>query len=284
MDKAAGISPGTGYETLKHEHLLASPTIDLVYISLPNHLHEEWTIRALQKGKHVICEKPLGLDASSVERMLNHADGQGLLLYENLMYLHHPQHALVKEIIETERIGRIKTLRTVFGIPLPGKGNFRLDPAMGGGAFHDLIRYPLGTALHYLKGDRYRFQGIAMDRNGLNIAMHGTAITSESEMLTFSIAFGQQYESYYEIIGETGKIRIDRAYTLPADLANRIQVTIGDQDSSLIVPPTDHFRLMIEHVCDLINGNSDFRKAHARTRLLARMAEELERGCIHVET
>jgi dTDP-3,4-didehydro-2,6-dideoxy-alpha-D-glucose 3-reductase len=280
-EKAAALAPGERYELLGYEELLCSPAVDLVYLSLPNHLHEEWTIRALEQGKHVICEKPLGLTADSVERMLRAAEQRNLLLYENLMYLHHPQHAAVKELLATGRLGRITALRSVFGFPFPQEGNFRLVPAMGGGAFHDLARYPLGTALHFLQGDISRFRGVALARDGLNVAMHGVAATSAREIFTFSIAFGQQYESFYEIVGELGKVRVERAYTTPAELANRIEVTRGTRDESFTVAASDHFQLMIEHVCALAGNGEGVRAAHERSRRLARLAEAMERGCVH---
>jgi predicted dehydrogenase len=281
--KAAAVNPGETCEVLGYEDLLAHPAIDLVYLSLPNHLHEEWTLRALQSGKHVICEKPLALSAASAERMLNCAGERGLLLYENLMYLHHPQHAAVKELIASGGIGRIQSLRSVFGFPFPTEGNFRLDPEKGGGAFHDLARYPLSTALYFLRGDSYQFKGYALDRNGLNVALHGIALTAAGELFSFSMAFGQQYESHYEIIGELGKIRVERAYTTPAELENLVQVSCGERDASFAVPPCDHFRLMIEHVCALVRNAGDFRETHERSRRLARLAEQMERGCHHEE-
>ena len=281
--RAAPSLAGETYAVLGYEELLAREEIELVYLSLPNHLHEEWTVRALQSGKHVICEKPLGLSAASVERMLRCAGERGVLLYENLMYLHHPQHAAVKGLIDAGRIGRLRSLRSVFAFPVPAAGNFRLDPERGGGAFHDLARYPLSTALHFLQGDSYRFRGFALDRSGLNVAMHGTALTSAGEVFTFSIAFGQQYESYYEIIGELGKIRVDRAYTTPADLANLIRVTCGERDASFTVPPGDHFRLMIEHFCAVVRNGGDFGEMHQRIRRLARLADQMEKGCRHEE-
>lgn len=278
-EKAATFVPGVAYEPLGYEELLASPDVDLVYISLSNHLHEEWTIRALEQGKHVLCEKPLGLSSSSVGRMLAVAGERGLLLYENLMFLHHSQHAAVKALIEEGRIGRVTALRSVFGIPGFKADNFRLDPARGGGAFHDLARYPLGTALHFLQGEITGFRGVSHGRDGLNLGMHGAALTSAAEAFSFSIAFDRQYESYYEIVGERGKIRVERAYTTPPELANTVHLICGVREDSFVVPPADHFLRTIDHVCTLIRTKGDYRHEHERTMRLALLAEAMERGC-----
>lgn len=279
--QAAGFVPGAAYAALGYEELVSHPGLELVYISVPNHLHEEWTLRALDHGKHVICEKPLALSAAAVERMVAAAEDRGLLLYENLMFLHHPQHDIVAELLASGMVGRPALVRSVFSIPLPAAGGYRLDPACGGGAFHDLARYPLGTALRFLAGEVTIFQGVALEQAGLNLGVHGVACTTAGEVFSYSIAFGQQYESYYEIIGERGKIRLDRAYTTPADFANRVLVRCGVEDAAVSVPPCDQFGLMLDHVCGLIRRGADFRGVHNRTRQLARLADAMEKGCRH---
>jgi len=279
LAKADRFAGGGDTVAMSHEALLGDPAVDLVYLSLPNHLHEEWAVRALRAGKHVICEKPLGLSAAAVERMTAAAAEHGRLLYENLMFLHHPQHAAVREIVASGSIGRVKSLRAVFGFPVPKRDDFRLDPLQGGGACHDLARYPLGTALYFLAGIPAGFRGHAICRAGLNLAVQGTAVTSADELFFFSMAFGQQYESFYELVGETGRIRLDRAYTTPPDYENRIKLLQGEVENVIIVPPCDHFQTMIEAVAGIIRYRTDFEEYHERSRLLARLAQQLEEGC-----
>lgn len=283
FQKSAGFFPGVDYAVMEHEELIVAPNIDLVYISIPNHLHEKWTIRVLEQGKHVICEKPLGLSFDSVKRMLCCAESNSVFLYENLMFLQHPQHSVVKELLASGAIGRLVSLRSVFGIPEPKSGNFRLDSAQGGGAFNDLLRYPLGTALHFLKGKLQQFRGFALNRGGLNMAMHGSAVSSTAEIFTLAIVFGQQYESYYEIIGESGKIRVDKAYTPLADLTNRFRLTLGSEERLVETPAADQFQLAFDHACSLTSDKSSIREVHDRSRTIAHMADLLMKGSIHVE-
>lgn len=279
--QAAAFAPGATYRSCDYAELLADDAVELIYLSLPNHLHEAWALRALTAGKDVICEKPLGLSRSAVERMLTAAEAHGRLLYENLMFLHHPQHRVVKELVADGTIGRLIALRSVFGFPLPQAGNFRLNPSLGGGAFHDLARYPLGVALNFLCGELRDFHGISVDQDRLNLALHGVARSTAAEHFSFSIAFGQQYEAFYELVGEGGKIRVERPYTTPADLANRIFITRGTAETVHTVPPADHFRLMLDHVCGLIRGERSFRQLHDRSRQIALLAERMELGCRH---
>ena len=264
---------------LDYDALLKRADIDLIYLSLPNHLHEEWAIRALAAGKHVLCEKPLGLDAATVARMHEVAADHGRLLYENLMYLHHPQHAAVKKLVASGRLGRIDSLRATFTIPALPPENFRNDPARGGGAFHDQIRYPLSAACYFLAGEHYTFAGRKIYTGELLTALHGTARTEKDETFHFSIGFGLPYRSAYEVSGECGSVKVERAFTTPADLANEIVITGDGRDESISIPPADHFLLTIEHVCALLDKPETFPQIRARNERLAILADDLFRSC-----
>ena len=279
-ENAAKLLPEISCPILTHDELLLDKSVDLVYLSLPNHLHQEWSIRVLDAGKHLICEKPLSTSLASAEKILDCAARNARLIYENQMFLFHPQHAIVKSLVESERIGRVVALRAFFGFPLPGKGDFRLDPGQGGGAFHDLARYPLGIAVHLLKGGLRDFRGQSLWYDGLNTAVNGTALTDADELFSFTILFGQQYESLYEVVGDAGKIRLERAFTTPYDYSNRIILTEGSTVTEIPVPPADHFQLMIEGISDIILTGKDFSFLNRRAALIARLADDMERGCI----
>ena len=277
-NSAAALFPGCPVTT--YEELLASPSIDLVYISLPNHLHEEWSIKALESGKHVICEKPLATSLASAERVLACASSNSRLIYENQMFLFHPQHAIVKTMIAEGKIGRIKALRSFFGFPPPPEGNFRLDPLQGGGAFHDLARYPLGIAAYLLDSLPHDFRGHATWQSDLNTGVAGTAITGSDEIFTFAISFGQQYEALYEVIGETGRIRLERAFTTPPDHENRIFLTADSKTTEIAVPAADHFKLMLENICSMIQSDSDYSSLNRQAATIAKLADCIEQGCM----
>lgn len=282
-ESAASLAAVAQAPLMSYEEVIRDPAIDLVYISLPNHLHEIWSIRALEQGKHVLCEKPLGLDAASVRRMLGAAESSGRLLYENLMYLRHPQHAAVKALVEAGHIGRLLSLRSEFAFPGPAAGDFRLDPAMGGGAFHDMNRYPLSAALYFLTGKSHCFiRGGAQVREGLNLSLWAESQTDAGEEFSFQVAFGQHYRSFYQISGERGEIRVERAYTTPSDMENRIFVTVEGRDESFSVPPDDHFLGTIEHVCNLVRGGH-WDAEHVQTGKLAALADMFQDKCIREE-
>lgn len=284
QSKAASFVPAYLHvKQMTYQELVCNPAIDLVYISLPNHLHEEWSIRVLEQRKHVICEKPLALSAASVNRMLESAERNGRLLYENLMYLQHPQHKAVKAIIASGRIGKVLSLRSEFAFPGPVAGDFKLNPAMGGGAYHDMNRYPLSASLYFLEGKIHHFsKGSVESDAGLTTYLQADSFTDAGETFSFLTAFGKPYLSYYMISGERGFVKVERAFTTPADMENRITVMVDSQDESFDVSPADHFLNTIEHVCELIKGGQ-WEYEHERSRKLAELSDMYYDNCMDEE-
>ena len=137
-----------------YQEMLESDQVDAVYISLPNHLHAEWTVRALQAGKHVLCEKPFAISLEEVDQMIAASRQTGRCLAEAFMYLHHPQMAVVKEWVDSGRLGEITLVRGVFNFKMDNLENVRLEPAYGGGCLWDVGVYPLSFAQYVFGGRR----------------------------------------------------------------------------------------------------------------------------------
>ncbi|MDA8100882.1 MAG: Gfo/Idh/MocA family oxidoreductase [Nitrospiraceae bacterium] len=279
--RVQGFLAGVPYDALEYDELLAAGNVDLVYISVPNHLHEAWVIRALERGKHVICEKPLGLTVASVERMIAAARKNKRLLRENLAYLHHPAHAAVKEIVHNGAIGAVRAVRAAFRFTFSG-GGFRAEPAQGGGSFHDQARYPMSAALFHLRGFPERFAGCADMRGDLNVGLQACGITTVHEGIFCSIGFEHPYECWYELLGSEGTIRIDRAFTTPADQPVRVRIARGRETLDLTIPPADHFQLMIEHTAGLLLQGSPFDDLLDDAARLAQAADLLWRDSVPV--
>jgi predicted dehydrogenase len=272
--KAALLARQYGCAAMGYWELLHMEQVDLVYLPLPNHLHEEWALAALSQGKHVLCEKPLALNAGSAERILAKAEAAGLLVYENIMYLQHPQHGLIKKMIAGGKIGAITGLQCVFTIPALAAGNFRLDPHQGGGAFHDLNRYPLSAARFFLASDISTITRCeATWKNGMIETMKAEAQTTAGEQFSFYIAFGEPYRSFYEITGTHGTLRLERAFTPSADHECRLEIQCDTGSETRFMPAHNHFLLTIDHVAALIAGNSGFSREHEHARHLAHLAD-----------
>jgi predicted dehydrogenase len=136
-----------------YESMLKSKDIDAVYNPLPNSLHAEWTIRALEAGKHVLCEKPLASNAAEAERMAEAAKRTDRVLVEAFHWRYHPLAARMKQVIESGELGRLRDIETSFCIPLPSPGNIRFDYALGGGATMDVGSYAIHMLRHLAEAE-----------------------------------------------------------------------------------------------------------------------------------
>ncbi len=147
-EKAKGFSafcPGLKVHS-SYEDLLADPAIDAVYIPLPNHLHVEWTLKALAAGKHVLTEKPIALQADQIDTLIAARDASGLLAAEAYMIVHHPQWIRAKEWLEAGEIGQLRHVDAQFSFNLTDGGNIRNKPETGGGSLRDIGVYTFGSA------------------------------------------------------------------------------------------------------------------------------------------
>lgn len=146
--KATGFSdfaPGLRVHS-DYDALLADDGIDAVYIPLPNHLHVDWTIKALEAGKHVLCEKPIALKAEDIDRVIAARDASGKFAAEAFMITHHPQFARARELVQGGTIGQLRHVDALFSFNNPDAGNIRNKPDTGGGALPDIGVYVLGAA------------------------------------------------------------------------------------------------------------------------------------------
>jgi predicted dehydrogenase len=144
---------GIGVVHASYEALLADPEIDAVYNPLPNNLHAEWSIRAVEAGKHVLCEKPLAMSGNEARTMFEAARRKGVHLVEGYPYRAQPQTLKLRELLAAGTIGRLQTVQAGFGIKLDDPANIRWDRALGGGALMDTGSYPV-SLVRMIAGER----------------------------------------------------------------------------------------------------------------------------------
>jgi D-xylose 1-dehydrogenase (NADP+, D-xylono-1,5-lactone-forming) len=144
-----------------YEALLADPEIDAVYNPLPNSLHAEWSIRAVEAGKHVLCEKPLAASASEARVMFEAAKRNGVHLVEGYPYRAQPQTLKLRELLDEGAVGRVQLIQASFGFTLKDGANIRLDPALAGGALMDAGSYPVSLARMVAKEGPSRVSALA---------------------------------------------------------------------------------------------------------------------------
>lgn len=172
-ERSRALNPVTIHEN--YEGLINDPLVDAVYISLPNHLHCEWTVKALKAGKHVLCEKPFAMNFAEAEMMAQTARDNDRLLVEAVASRWHPRMARAIEFIKAGNIGELLSIESSFTFPASIEGNYRLSQDMGGGALFDVGVYPLHV-MAALIGDTAQ---AVVERREVNIGTTGVDLTTK---------------------------------------------------------------------------------------------------------
>lgn len=198
-----------------YEELLRDPDIDAVYIPLPNHLHKEWTLKAAQHGKHVLCEKPAALTADEAEEMIEACRANNVKFTEAFMYQLHPQHARVKELIASGEIGEIKLIKSSHSFYLENReGDIRMDKAMGGGSLYDVGCYSVQVVRHLLDAEPATVQAIAKrdPKSGVDLSAFVHMDFDSDIQAVFDSSFDVTNRQEYEVVGTKGIIRVPFAF------------------------------------------------------------------------
>ena len=211
-----------------YEDLLSDPTIEAIYNPLPNELHVPWTIRALQAGKHVLCEKPIALDAAEARTLIEARDRSGKLVAEAFMVRFHPQWRRAREVVASGAIGDVRAIQTFFSYRLTDGDNIRNKPP-GGGGMYDIGCYAILTARYVFGAEPTRLVA-ALDVD----PMFGTDRLSSAIMefpggrhLTFTCATQLSGHQRVTIVGDAGRIEVGIPFNAPIDRPTRITIDSG---------------------------------------------------------
>ena len=233
-----------------YEELLADPEVDAVYIGLPNSMHAEWTIKAAQAGKHILCEKPLGVSRAEAESMFVAAREAGVQLMEAFMYRFHPQTLKVKELIETGAIGEVRLIQAAFGFTVTDPANVRLSAELAGGALMDVGCYCVNFARMIAGAAPERVAAAARwASSGVDATLVGTLEYPDGVLAQISCSLVSSHHHTARVIGSDGIIELDQAFTAPFDQATRIRLRRGKrlaEVEEIEIPPVSHYRLEAE--------------------------------------
>lgn len=198
-----------------YEDMLNSDNVDVVYISLPNHLHAEWTVKALQAGKHVLCEKPFAITTEEVDQMIAASRASGCVLEEAFMYRHHPQTKLVGEWVHGGRLGEISLVRAVFNFAMYNAAtNVRMVPDYGGGSLWDVGVYPISYAQYIFGEAPQSVSGSQwIGASGVDESFAGLLTYSGSRVALIGCSFRTPFYMSVEIIGTQGRLLLTRPFT-----------------------------------------------------------------------
>jgi predicted dehydrogenase len=267
-----------------YESMLASDEVDAVYISLPNHLHAEWSIKALEAGKHVLCEKPFAISMEEVDRMIEAADRTGLVLAEAFMYRHHPQSKIVGQWLAEGRLGEVLRISSVFNFSGMEPGNVRLNPEWGGGSLWDVGVYPVSLAQYVMGGPpKWVFGDQWLGESGVDMGFVGQMRYEGRRMAQIACSFYTPFHARAEITGTEGTLTLQRPFTFMDDGRQYLFFTPRDSDPEPIpVPVEPLYRGEIEDMqAAILNGQPTYltleeTRNHVRTTLA--LYESARRG------
>lgn len=213
-----------------YDALLADPTVEAVYVATPHPQHCEWVVKACEAGKHVLCEKPIGLNHAEATVMAEAARAAGVLLMEAFMYRCHPQTERVAELVRTGAIGAVRVIEATFSFQVPFNAESRLwSNALGGGGILDVGGYPMsyarliaGAATGRAFANPLKVTGAAHlhPETGIDVYAAATATFDQGIIARLACGVGVQQDSGVHIYGETGSIHVSSAYVFAKEPGN----------------------------------------------------------------
>jgi predicted dehydrogenase len=203
-----------------YDELLADPEIDAVYNPLPNHLHAEWTKRAADAGKHILCEKPLTCDAASAADLVAYCRAKGVRLMDGFMWPHHPRTHKLRKLLDSGAIGEVKKVVATFTFDLAGlpRDNIRMQPGAGGGGLLDVGCYTTYAIRWWMKQEPVRVWAAASYVHGVDVAMAGVFTFAGGQTASFDCGFTHPLRTWVEIVGSEAVVRVPNMW-IPDDRA-----------------------------------------------------------------
>jgi predicted dehydrogenase len=211
-----------------YEALLADDEVDAVYIPLPNHLHAEWTIAAARAGKHVLCEKPLALDPTEAQGMVDACRVEGVVLMEAFMYRQHPSWQAVHELVASGRIGRLSAIQSWFSYYNDDPTNIRNIRAFGGGALYDVGCYPINLSRWLFGTEPDRVQATITRDPASGVDVLTSAVLGFGDAVaTFTCSIRTETDQRVHVYGTEGRISIGIPFNIPPDRPTEVYLIAG---------------------------------------------------------
>jgi predicted dehydrogenase len=210
-----------------YEELLADPEIEAVYNPLPNHLHVPWSMRAAEAGKHVLCEKPIALNAGETLELIRVRDRKKVKIGEAFMVKTHPQWLRVRELAQSGAIGQLKSIATIFSYCNRDPHNVRHKPEWGGGGLLDIGSYPITLSRWLFNEEPWRVTGaLEIDPDFGTDRLASGILEFSNGQSVFACGTQTNYYQRMELLGTTGRLAVEIPFNAPNDRPT--QVTVAD--------------------------------------------------------
>lgn len=260
LDKAAQFAEEFGFAKAygSYDELLADPGVEAVYMPLPNDLHREWAIKAMQAGKNVLCEKPLAGTAADVEAMFDAAEQSGVLLMEAFAYLHSPFTTAVRNAITEGRIGKPLSASSTFFYSTPNGANIRMRRATLGGSVYDLGCYNISQLMWFLGEEPDDVRATAqMTEAGVDILTTGLMRFPSGARASFTCGMvlkpeARQGDARFAVFGDAGTIMSQAPFNGDGNLTYTILTPEGEE--SVTVPARQNYALEVEQFGRCVRG------------------------------
>jgi xylose dehydrogenase (NAD/NADP) len=237
-----------------YESLLADAEIEALYIPLPNSMHVDWTVRALEAGKHVLCEKPLSRHRAEVERAYDVAERQGRVLMEAFMYRHNPQTQRLSELVSAGLIGTLRLIRAAFSFVARDPSNIRLSRELDGGALMDVGCYCVSGA-RLLAGEPERVTGVqTLGGDSVDVAFAGAMTFADGVLAHFDAGLSLATRDELEVVGDEGSLFLDDPWHCRSPL---IELRKNGRIERIEPPVADSYRLEAENMSAAIRGEAE---------------------------
>jgi xylose dehydrogenase (NAD/NADP) len=248
-----------------YEALLADPEIDVIYNSLPNHLHAEWTIKALQAGKHVLCEKPFALTLADVDAMSQAGRETGRVLAEAFMYRHHAQTLKAKEIVDSGILGKLQLIRGTFTFAISREGDIRLKKETGGGSIWDVGCYPISFTRMIVGAEPVEVFGWQVTgQGGVDESFFGQMRFEGGIHAQFDSGFKSPFRTMIEIVGTEATLNIPSPFK--PGKATEIFLLRGEKQEIIKIKSGELYLGEVEDICDAVTQNKPPRISHQDSR------------------
>lgn len=285
LEKAKQTAEQTGIPKAygSYEELLADDELDAVYIPLPNHLHKEWTVKAAQAGKHVLCEKPAALTAEEANEMVQACEAAGVFFAEAFMYRHHPRYDRIKEIIRTGELGEIRGIHSAFTFNSSGaEDNVRFHQHMGGGSLYDIGCYPISVARYLLEEEPEAVTAHAFfsPRHGnVDMMASGMIEFAGGKALTFDCGMWAASRNTLEVLGTEGRIEVPSAFVSGMDGASNFYVFTAEGKREEEAPKVNQYALQVDDFAKAVWGQQAARFAPADAIANMKVLEACLQSC-----
>jgi predicted dehydrogenase len=264
---------GTGYES--YESILEDESIDAIYIPLPPALHFEWAMKALDKGKHILVEKPFSTTLSDTIKILEKAKKHNLAIHENYMFMYHNQLSKITAMINEGIVGDVMLYRSAFGFPKRNANDFRYNKNLGGGAILDCGGYPVKLASYFL-GESTKVQAskLLFDSNfGVDIFGAATLINNDDKIFQIGFGMDNSYKCELEVWGSKGSLKAKRIFTAGKDFQPIITLETDAGLDEIRCSPDDQFQ---KSILQFYNSIFDSQKRDSIAEEIIRQARLIE--------